>query len=258
MPLLPQMALFDEASSIHINHHAGCQRSFCESTVHAKDVPDFSPLKDGARMLNSSELEEPKSKATQSQFFSTARAAKVLGLSTTLVQTLVDQGELKGWKTRGGHRRISFDSISEYQSQVHIALHRKVKTSTRQHISVMVENSEWIPAFKSDLNQWDLPIDVSFSESVTEAILDLSANRPDMLVMELSAPLVQQEKTLKALEKFNRRGQSPLPVVIVTQEKGLFSYLPNPSASTVHLVPGPISSVWLHAYLIGIVASSRL
>ena len=102
-------------------------------------------------MLNSSKLEEPKSKATQSQFLSTASAAKMLGLSATLVQTLVDQGELKGWKTRGGHRRISFDSISEYQSQVNIPLHRKVKTATRQHINVMVENSEWIPAFKNNL-----------------------------------------------------------------------------------------------------------
>lgn len=50
----------------------------------------------------------------QSQFLSTAEAARMLGLSTTLVQTLVDQGELKGWKTRGGHRRISLESILEY------------------------------------------------------------------------------------------------------------------------------------------------
>lgn len=209
-------------------------------------------------MLNSIELEEPHPKATPSQFLSTASAAKVLGLSTTLVQTLVDQGELKGWKTRGGHRRISFDSISEYQSQVHIALHRKVKTASRQHISVMVENSEWVPSFKNDMNHWHLPIDVSFFESVTEAILDLSSNRPDMLVMELSAPLIQQEKTLQALEKFNKRGKTPLPVVIVTQEKSLLTSDSNPSASTVQLVPGPISSVWLHAYLLGIVASKRL
>ena len=33
-----------------------------------------------------------------SQFLSTAEAARMLGLSTTLVQTLVDQGELKGGK----------------------------------------------------------------------------------------------------------------------------------------------------------------
>lgn len=251
------MAFLNEASTYLSNHHTGFGCPLCESAMHAKNLADFLLLED-ARMLNALELEEPKSNANQSQFLSTAGAAKVLGLSTTLVQTLVDQGELRGWKTRGGHRRIAFDSISEYQSHVHIALQRKVKTETRQHISVMVENSEWIPSFKNDLAQWQLPIDVSFFESVTEAILDLSTHRPDMLVMELSAPLVQQEKTLKALENFNKRGHSPLPVVIVTQEKSLLSSVSYTSASTVQLVPGPISPIWLHAYLIGIVASSRL
>lgn len=257
MPFLPLMAFLNEASTYLSNHHTGLCCPLRESAMHAKNLADFLLLED-ARMLNALELEEAKSNASQSQFLSTAGAAKVLGLSTTLVQTLVDQGELRGWKTRGGHRRIAFDSISEYQSHVHIALQRKVKTETRQRISVMVENSEWIPSFKNDLAQWQLPIDVSFFESVTEAILDLSTHRPDMLVMELSAPLVQQEKTLKALENFNKRGHSPLPVVIVTQEKSLLSSVSYTSASTVQLVPGPISPIWLHAYLIGIVASSRL
>lgn len=196
--------------------------------------------------------------ASPSQFLSTASAAKMLGLSTTLVQTLVDQGDLKGWKTRGGHRRISSESILDYQNQAHISLNRKVKTTTRPQISVVVEDSEWVEAFKTDLTRWDLPISVSFFESVTEAILDLSTNRPDMLVLEISATLVQQEKTLQALENYNKRGKSPLSVVIITQEKGLVSSLPNASASSIQLVSGPISAVWLHAYLIGILASNRM
>lgn len=209
-------------------------------------------------MLNSADLNETKSKVSPSQFLSTASAAKMLGLSTTLVQTLVDQGDLKGWKTRGGHRRISSDSILEYQNQAHVSLNRKVKATARPQISVVVEDAGWIESFKTDLTTWNLPIVVSFFESVTEAILDLSTNRPDMLVLEMSAPLAQQEKTLQALENFNKRGKSPLSVVIITQEKSLVSSLPRASASSVQLVSGPISSVWLHAYLIGILASIRV
>ena len=36
------------------------------------------------------------------RFLSTAEAARMLGLSTTLVQTLVDQGDLKGWMSHPG------------------------------------------------------------------------------------------------------------------------------------------------------------
>lgn len=202
-------------------------------------------------------LEDAKSKVLPPQFLSTASAAKILGLSTTLVQTLVDQGDLKGWKTRGGHRRISVDSVLDYQNQTRSSTHRKIRTLARPLISVTVENPVHIPSLKNDVHQWQLPIDVSFFESVTAAILDLSTHRPDMMVLEMSMSFSEQEKTLQALESFNKRGKSPLSVVIITQEKRLMSSLPNGSSTSIQLVPGPISSVWLHAYLTGILASSR-
>jgi excisionase family DNA binding protein len=209
-------------------------------------------------MLNTSTLQEPKFQQAPSQFLSTAAAAKMLGLSTTLVQTLVDQGDLKGWKTRGGHRRIAAESIQNYQSQADSSISRKLKMASTPKISVVVDGTDWVESFKTDLSQWKLPIEVNFFDSVTEAILDLSALRPDMLVIEMSMPLVQQEKTLKALENFNKRGKSPLSVVIITQEKRLISSMPNGTDSLIQLVSGPISAVWLHAYLIGILATAKM
>jgi hypothetical protein len=78
------------------------------------------------------------------------------------------------------------------------------------------------------------------------------------VVIEMSMPLVQQEKTLKALENFNKRGKSPLSVVIITQEKGLIASVSNRPDSSIQLVSGPISAVWLHAYLIGILAAAKM
>jgi excisionase family DNA binding protein len=209
-------------------------------------------------MLTPSSAQDAKVQQVPSQFLSTAAAAKMLGLSTTLVQTLVDQGELKAWKTRGGHRRISADSIQDYQSQADSSMTRKLKMASTPKISVVVDEAGWVESFKNDLSQWKLPIDVRFFESVTEAILDLSAHRPDMVVIEMSMPLVQQEKTLKALENFNKRGKSPLSVVIITQEKGLIASVSNRPDSSIQLVSGPISAVWLHAYLIGILAAAKM
>jgi excisionase family DNA binding protein len=209
-------------------------------------------------MLTPSTSQDAKVQQVPSQFLSTAAAAKMLGLSTTLVQTLVDQGELKAWKTRGGHRRISADSIQDYQSQADSSMTRKLKMASTPKISVVVDEAGWVESFKNDLSQWKLPIDVRFFESVTEAILDLSAHRPDMVVIEMSMPLVQQEKTLKALENFNKRGKSPLSVVIITQEKGLIASVSNRPDSSIQLVSGPISAVWLHAYLIGILAAAKM
>ena len=192
------------------------------------------------------------------QFLSTAEAARMLGLSTTLVQTLVDQGELKGWKTRGGHRRISLDSIMDYQTVSRHAVNRHAKSTSKPRVTVVIETPGLMNSFMQDFLQWGIPIDVNFFESVTEALLDLSNKRPDMIVVEMSMPRALQEKTFQALENFHKRGHSPLSVVWVTEEKGLASCMPIGSASSIQLVPGPLSSVWFHAYLTGVIASCRI
>lgn len=51
------------------------------------------------------------------EFCGTSLAAKKLGLSVGTVQALVEKNELQAWKTEGGHRRISLQSITDYQKR---------------------------------------------------------------------------------------------------------------------------------------------
>jgi excisionase family DNA binding protein len=45
---------------------------------------------------------------------STLEAAKRLGVTVPTIQRWLDQGELRGWKTPGGHRRIALSSVQAY------------------------------------------------------------------------------------------------------------------------------------------------
>jgi excisionase family DNA binding protein len=192
------------------------------------------------------------------QFLSTAEAARMLGLSTTLVQTLVDQGDLKGWKTRGGHRRISLDSIFDYQNASRYVVGTSHKQSSQPRVSVVIESATLFEGLRQECHVWKMPVEVNFFGSVTEALLDLSSNRPDMIVVELSMPREQQQKTFQALENFNQRGHAPLSVVLITTEKELTSVVPTGSSSSIQVVSGQLTAVWLHAYLTGILATYRL
>jgi excisionase family DNA binding protein len=191
------------------------------------------------------------------QFLSTAEAARMLGLSTTLVQTLVDQGELKGWKTRGGHRRISLDSILDYQNFSRHIVGTHHKSSIKPKVTVVIESPALFLELNTECAQWNLPIDVQFFDSVTEALLELSSHKPDMIVVEMSMPRAQQEKTFQALENFNQRGHTPLSVVLITGEKDLKASMPAGASSSIQVVSGPMSAVWLHAYLTGVIASCK-
>jgi excisionase family DNA binding protein len=199
-----------------------------------------------------------KTLAQTPQFLSTAEAARMLGLSTTLVQTLVDQGDLKGWKTRGGHRRIALDSILDYQTDSKHVIGSPHKYSAKPNVTIVIESPYLFTELKAECELWSLPIDVRFFDSVTEALLDLSSHKPDMMVVEMSMPRTQQEKTFQALENFNQRGHTPLSVVLITAEKALKASMPAGASSSIQVVSGPLSAVWLHAYLTGVIASCRV
>lgn len=199
-----------------------------------------------------------KALAQTPQFLSTAEAARMLGLSTTLVQTLVDQGDLKGWKTRGGHRRISLDSIQGYQTDGRHVPGSSHKSSVKPKVTIVIESPALFTTLKAECELWDMPVDVRFFDSVTEALLELSSQKPDMMVVEMSMPRPQQEKTFQALENFNQRGHSPLSVVLITAEKALRASMPDGASSAIQVVSGPMSVVWLHAYLTGVIASYRV
>lgn len=189
------------------------------------------------------------------QFLSTAAAANMLGLSTTLIQSLVDKNELLGWKTRGGHRRISLQSIHEYQTQ---ALGDKVipnRLRAQPRVLVAIESPENLAQMRQSSAAWQFPVDLAFVDSITEALLSLSTERPDLMVVELAMPKAQQEKTLQALENFNARSR-PISMVLVTKEKDLKSSSVG-SAQPIQIAPGPLSDVWLHAYLTGVIATCR-
>lgn len=188
-------------------------------------------------------------------FLSTAEAANMLGLSTTLVQSLVDRNELQGWKTRGGHRRISLQSIHDYQNQSRMPSHASFRSRVAPKVLVATETPDAVEHLKKMSEEWDFPVTLKFVDSITEVLLNLGTEAPDLLVVELNLPRLQQEKTLIALENFNVRNR-PVSVVLLSQERSLRPSSPD-SPSPIQLAHGPLSDVWLHAYLTGVVAQCR-
>ena len=189
------------------------------------------------------------------EFISTATAAQMLGLSTTMIQSLVDKNELQGWKTQGGHRRISMQSIHEYKSNSRISSSAPVRGPMAPKVMVVMESEQTLGKLQKRSQEWGFALELQFVDSVTEALLTLGGNRPDLLVVELTMPKAQQEKTLQALENFNARSR-PISMVLVTREKSLRSASAG-TAQPIQIAPGPLSDVWLHAYLTGVIATCR-
>lgn len=96
---------------------------------------------------------------TPEDYCGTFYAAKLLGLSVGTVQSLVEKNELQAWKTKGGHRRISMQSIRDYQRQ-----HGQAETAARASflkVLIVEDDVATLEMFKATVDGWALPIDVS-------------------------------------------------------------------------------------------------
>lgn len=192
---------------------------------------------------------------TVPQFLSTAEAANMLGLSTTLIQSLVDKNELSGWKTRGGHRRIALQSVLDYQTNAQTGRASISKPRVHPKVMAVVETPDLLDMVRRESAEWKFPFELQLLDSITAALLELPHERPDVLILELTTSRQQQEKTLAALQDFNGRGHQ-LSIALVTQEVSLTTKAVS-GTSAIQLVPGPLSAIWLHAFLTGVQATWR-
>lgn len=192
--------------------------------------------------------------AFNDQYVSTAKAAEMLGLSTTIVQRMVDQNELKGWKTQGGHRRISLASVQDFLSNCRSDTALFFTSKAKLRVFVVVESPKLVAQLKTVLEHWNFPVEVCFFDSVPEAFLEVSSQRPHRLIVEMSMPQMDQERILLALQNFNSKGHKPMPVVLMTSAKSLLKIATADTSASIHLVPGPMSAAWLCGYLISAIA----
>ena len=185
---------------------------------------------------------------TPTPYLSTAEAAHMLGISTTLVQTLVDTQELEGWRTRGGHRRIALASVQRYQART-----RTGRSHMRQEPLEVVVASEQpgdLSAVQLQAERWSPHLTLTLRDSVSSTLLELGERRPDVLVVELSMPHTQQEKTVQALQSFVARGAAPA-ITLLTEDAAL---LATPPGDGLLLAPGPLTPAWLEGFLRGVQA----
>ena len=144
---------------------------------------------------------------------STREAADRLGVSLRTVQLWSEAGLLRAWKTPGGHRRILTDSVDEL-------LQRRAGDGPRRapggefQVLVVEDEPDFRQLFELHLRSWELPIHLSSATSGFEALLQIGASRPDLLITDLRMPGIDGFEMLRALKASGAIGE--LEIIVVT------------------------------------------
>ena len=187
------------------------------------------------------------SKEPYDGYCGTSYAAKLLGVSVGTVQGLVEKNDLKAWKTQGGHRRISMQSIQEYQRRHNLSPASLTQGEDRLRVLVVEDDEATRVMLQSNFDQWGLPLDAIMYSSAMEALLDMPTMQPQVLLTDLLMPNVDGFEFLRTLSEhtiFNS-----LAVVVITgmspDEISAKGGLPD----GVQLLQKPIDLDWLRGFL---------
>ncbi len=201
-------------------------------------------------------FENPKS-IDDARSISTAQAARMLGLSTTMLQKLVDQERAKAWKTPGGHRRIDLASLQAYQGRLQVSQPVRTLKPCLPVVKIIVDDASSSSALMDELKRWSKFFDISFWSSMPEALLSFTNQMPDVLIVQMSAPLPLQLSTVSVLGKFLAQARKPFSVVCLSDNCELSARVPEGSTSAIQILTQPLTPIWLRAFLTGVHAASH-
>ncbi|WP_408598752.1 response regulator [Limnohabitans sp.] len=176
----------------------------------------------------------------------TSYAAKVLGISVGTVQGLVEKNDLRAWKTQGGHRRISLQSIQEYQRRHNLSQASSSATEDCLRVLVVEDDENTRLMLQANFEKWGLPIDAVMYASAMEALLDMPSLQPQVLLTDLRMPNVDGFQFLKTLSQHALF--SSLAIVAITGMSAKEVQAKGGLPDGVQLLQKPIDLDWLRGF----------
>ncbi len=128
----------------------------------------------------------------------TSDVAKELGVTIRSVQLWVEQGALEGWKTPGGHRRITRASFNRMTAKRDS--HKNPSVDDAKLQVLIIEHDEATQAlYRQTIKAWGLAVELKIMAHACEALIAMSRQVPDLLITDLNLSQMDGLAMLNAL-----------------------------------------------------------
>lgn len=137
-----------------------------------------------------------KNVTVEKTFCTTREAGALLGVSVGTIQLWVENGLLEAWKTSGGHRRVSRDSIDRLiRTPASPVLTSTPETPPpvpepeRKPLVLVVEDDRMLlKLYEVHLSKWQLNMDYICLDNAVAALMAIGRKTPDVLITDLQMP----------------------------------------------------------------------
>jgi CheY-like chemotaxis protein len=155
---------------------------------------------------------------------------------------MVERGELRAWRTRGGHRRISLDSVQTVERRRGDG---RTRARSDEKIDVLViEDDEALRnLYLKTFESWGLPIQLESAEDGFEAFLLIERRRPSILITDLRMARMDGFEFLRKLREHPEFDSTQVIVVTGLEDEALEERGPLPPGVAVYRKPVPFEKI---------------
>ncbi|WP_296057682.1 response regulator [uncultured Amphritea sp.] len=150
------------------------------------------------------------------KYYTTGQAAKILGVCIRTVQLWVEDCRIDSWKTSGGHRRLSRESVHAHLNSERLSnaltTDPSPHTTTRQFL--IVDDSKTDSRLLTRVILTVFPdADIAEAADGFEALIRVGKNPPDILITDLNMPNMNG---LQMIEAIHQQLGDEKPTLIIT------------------------------------------
>ena len=141
----------------------------------------------------------------------------MLGVSLRTVQLWVESGQLEGWKTNGGHRRLSHGAVEKKRRELDTA-HALTQQAQPMPVLIVEDDENLLRLYRARIRTWPFPTTLYTAPNGYEALVLVGELKPWLLICDLRLPGVNGFQIVRALCSMNRFDALGVVVVSGLQE----------------------------------------
>jgi len=164
-------------------------------TVNSAPMPSRLPVKTG-----------------QPRYLTTRQSAIRLGVTINAIKAWIREERLPALRTPGGHHRIAESDLLQFQAR--LVENSRTPVSTRPRILVVDDDESLVVALRETIEQVIPEAVVAVATDGYEALVQVGAFRPDVLVLDIRMPRLDGFEVCRRLK--GRKETSSIRILAVT------------------------------------------
>ncbi|MBF0186977.1 MAG: response regulator [Magnetococcales bacterium] len=165
--------------------------------------------------------------AREKTYLTTSEVARLFGVAAPTIHDWIERGLLKAWKTPGGHRRISRQSVEELHKR-----HAKdsgQEESSEIHLLLVEDDPDMVLLIKKEIKRLDQPIRISTADNGFDGLMMIGEYKPDIIISDLAMPGMNGFEMIRAIRETPALRNTYIVVLTALESEEIQKEAPLPS-----------------------------